>query len=335
MATDVICFRCWGGASVRKPRCGLPFLDRFVTSLCQVEVGGDERLLVLGLHFGVFEEGLEVTAGLVTALAVTRFAEVLELLVTAVPAVAVLVVLAGLRAGDRLATGDTGDFPAPTPIRGAPHTTRFGPVVLRDYRTPPREIFHSPVPQSFRRRDDRPRSGRFIRRRGLSPDMNVKSRHHLRADAIDEIEDALAANLGVEIDADAYERVEFDDSDWDVVLVDGDPFVLYVHDEDGTDSEPFLTVQGANAHPPDRHVVTVDAGAVSFVSDGADVMRPGIVEADGDIEAGDLVAISEESHGKFLAIGRARTSGDDMVGDSGKVVDSIHHVGDDLFEFSI
>ncbi|PSP52217.1 RNA-binding protein [Halobacteriales archaeon QH_1_68_42] len=176
--------------------------------------------------------------------------------------------------------------------------------------------------------------------------MNVKSRHHLRADAIDAIEAALRTNLAVELDADTYERVEFDDSDWDVVLVDDDPLVLYVESEaqgangsgdaatDG-ESEPFLTVQGANAHPPERGVVTVDTGAVSFVSDGADVMRPGIVEADEAIEAGDLVAINEESHGKFLAIGRARTSGDDMVGDSDKVVDSIHHVGDDLFEFTI
>ena len=158
--------------------------------------------------------------------------------------------------------------------------------------------------------------------------MNVKSRHHLRADDVDEIETALDEQLGVEVGADAYEHVEFDDSDWDVVLVDGDPLVLYL------DGEPFLTVQGLNAYPPERRVVTVDAGAVSFVSDGADVMRPGIVEADEGIEEGDLVAVDEESHGKFLAVGRARTSGDDMVGDAGKVVDSIHHVGDDLFEFT-
>ncbi|PSP31703.1 RNA-binding protein [Halobacteriales archaeon QH_10_67_22] len=159
--------------------------------------------------------------------------------------------------------------------------------------------------------------------------MNVKSRHYLRADDIAAIEDGLAEQLGVTIDADSYERVEFDDSDREVVLVDGDPLVLYV------DGEPFLTVQGCNAYPPERQVVTVDAGAVSFVSDGADVMRPGIVEADNDIDAGDLVAINEESHGKFLAIGRARTNGDDMVGDSGKVVDSLHHVGDELFEFAV
>jgi len=36
-----------------------------------------------------------------------------------------------------------------------------------------------------------------------------------------------------------------------------------------------------------------------------------------------------------LAIGRAVVSGDEMVGDSGKVVESIHHVGDDLYELSI
>ncbi|WP_324756553.1 RNA-binding protein [Haloarcula montana] len=159
--------------------------------------------------------------------------------------------------------------------------------------------------------------------------MNVKSRHHLRSDEVDAITTALSEHLGVELDADSYEKVEFDDSDWDVVLVDGDPLVLYV------DEEPFLTVEGANDYPPQKHVVTVDAGAISFVSDGADVMRPGITEADEDISEGDLVAIAEESHGKVLAIGRAMTDGSDMVGDSGKVVSSIHHVGDDLFEFSV
>ncbi|MFB6233728.1 MAG: RNA-binding protein, partial [Haloarculaceae archaeon] len=41
------------------------------------------------------------------------------------------------------------------------------------------------------------------------------------------------------------------------------------------------------------------------------------------------------THGKVLAIGRAKTDSDDMIGDSGKVVDSIHHVGDDLYNFSV
>jgi len=164
--------------------------------------------------------------------------------------------------------------------------------------------------------------------------MQVKSRHHLRADAVDDVETALAEQLGVDVDADTYEKVELEDSEFDVVLVDDEPAVVYI--ETGSpEGEPFLTVRGANEYPPERRIVTVDAGAISFVSDGADVMRPGITEATDDIAEGDLVVIAEETHGKILAIGRARTSGDDMVGDEGKVVDSIHHVGDELYEFSV
>ena len=159
--------------------------------------------------------------------------------------------------------------------------------------------------------------------------MQVKSRHHLRSDAVDDIEESLATTLGVTLDGDSYERVEFADAERDLVLVDGDPVVCYF------DDEPFLTVRGANDFPPESHVVTVDAGAISFVSDGADVMRPGITEADADIEPDDLVAIAEENHRKVLAVGRAMADGGEMVGESGKVVESLHHVGDDLYEFSI
>lgn len=162
-----------------------------------------------------------------------------------------------------------------------------------------------------------------------NPGMEISSRHHLRNDEVRDLESALENALGVSLDGDTYELVELAESPFDLVLVDGAPDAFYYEDE------PFPTVRGANAHPPLQGVVTVDAGAVSFVSDGADVMRPGIVEADEGIEAGDLVAIAEESHGKVLAIGRAKTSGGEMVGDSGKVVESIHHVGDDLYSVNV
>lgn len=159
--------------------------------------------------------------------------------------------------------------------------------------------------------------------------MQIRSRHHLRNDEVRDLETALEEALGVSLDGDTYELVELADSPFDLVLVGGDPQAFYYEDE------PFLTVRGANEHTPERGVVTVDTGAISFVSDGADVMRPGIVEADEGIEAGDLVAIAEESHGKVLAIGRAKTDGPEMVGDSGKVVESIHYVGDDLYTFAV
>ncbi|WP_247729667.1 RNA-binding protein [Halovivax limisalsi] len=158
--------------------------------------------------------------------------------------------------------------------------------------------------------------------------MQVKSRHHLRSDDVAAVETAVGEQLGVDLDGDAYERVAFEDADWEVVLVDGEPLVAYF------DEEPFLTVRGANATDPTDRLVIVDAGAVSFVSDGADVMRPGIADVRGDISAGDLVLVAEESHEKVLAIGRSRVDGDDLLGDSGKVIDSLHFVGDDLYTFS-
>ena len=159
--------------------------------------------------------------------------------------------------------------------------------------------------------------------------MQVSSRHHLRSDAIDELKTSLSDSLGIDIEGETFELVELDGTEFDIVLVDGEKLVAYV------DDEPFLTVEGANEFPPQRGLVTVDAGAIEFVSNGADVMRPGIVEVDDGITDGDLVAIAEETHGKVLAVGRAQTDSDDMLGDSGKVVSSIHHVGDDLYEFSV
>ncbi len=97
------------------------------------------------------------------------------------------------------------------------------------------------------------------------------------------------------------------------------------------DGEPFLTVKGALSTKPNQRVVIVDAGATRFVVNGADVMRPGNVKADPGIEAGDLVIVVEELHKKALAIGRALVSGEDMPGESGKAVKSVHYVGDTLW----
>lgn len=157
--------------------------------------------------------------------------------------------------------------------------------------------------------------------------MEIKSRHHLRRDAVESLTDRLEESLGIDLPDDSFEVVEFEDASEDVVLVEGEPAIFYVG------GEPFLTVRGANTYEPTRRLVTVDAGAVSFVSDGADVMRPGIVDVDPSIRPDDLVVVVEETHGKALAIGRSRVPGDDLLGSEGKVVDSVHHVGDELYGF--
>jgi len=111
----------------------------------------------------------------------------------------------------------------------------------------------------------------------------------------------------------------------DLIFVDGRPLLMI---EEG---QPFFTVLGAIELMPKKRLVEVDAGAVRFIANGADVMNPGIVQADVEIAAGDLVIIVEEIHKKPLAIGRALIAGSEMKGE-GKAVKSLHHVGDQIWK---
>jgi len=99
------------------------------------------------------------------------------------------------------------------------------------------------------------------------------------------------------------------------------------------DGRPLLTVRGALAYKPTKRYVTVDMGAVKFVYNGADVMAPGVVDADPRIDVGDFVWIRDERNLQPLAVGEALMTGAEMnVSDKGKSVKSIHHVGDDLWK---
>ena len=83
-------------------------------------------------------------------------------------------------------------------------------------------------------------------------------------------------------------------------------------------------------------VVVVDMGAVRFMSKGADVMSPGIVDADDEIVEGDIVLIVDETHNKPLAIGISQITGPEMVENTeGKAIKTIHYVGDDIWNLEV
>jgi len=79
-------------------------------------------------------------------------------------------------------------------------------------------------------------------------------------------------------------------------------------------------------------IVTVDMGAVRFMVNGADVMRPGITEIE-DFEKDEYVVIVDENNKKPLAIGIALFGSEEMKGmKEGKVLKNIHYVGDALWQ---
>jgi PUA domain protein len=80
--------------------------------------------------------------------------------------------------------------------------------------------------------------------------------------------------------------------------------------------------------------ITVDMGAVKFVVSGADIMRPGIVEINDGIKAGDAVVIIDVNNKKPLAVGIALFSSGEMKNyKTGRVIKNIHYVGDPIWNF--
>ena len=78
--------------------------------------------------------------------------------------------------------------------------------------------------------------------------------------------------------------------------------------------------------------ITVDMGAVKFVTNGADIMRPGIVHIEDEIEEGDFVRIVDETHHKPLAIGKVLFNSEQMrAAVHGKVIENVHYIGDEIW----
>ena len=75
--------------------------------------------------------------------------------------------------------------------------------------------------------------------------------------------------------------------------------------------------------------ITVDMGAIKFVTNGADVMRPGITKIDETIRKGDIVVVVDEKNNKPLAVCKALLDVEEMkTMKEGKALENLHYVGD-------
>jgi PUA domain protein len=112
----------------------------------------------------------------------------------------------------------------------------------------------------------------------------------------------------------------------EIIFVDGQPVAFKREGQ----FVPVLTNTTALEKMPH---ITVDMGAVPHVVGGADIMAPGIRRVEGNFGVKELVAIVDEKHGKYLAIGMSLlASGELAVTKKGKVVANIHYVGDPVWD---
>ena len=113
----------------------------------------------------------------------------------------------------------------------------------------------------------------------------------------------------------------------EVFLINGIPFLI----KKGGDL--FLTLR-ADALLNLLPRVIINMGAIPHICNNADVMSPGIVSVLGNFGSGAIVAIADEKHGKFIAVGKALVGSEELKSiKSGKVVKNMHFIGDELWEF--
>ena len=129
---------------------------------------------------------------------------------------------------------------------------------------------------------------------------------------------------GFEVQGD-MDEVEF--KTLKVILVDSEPLLLEF------DGRHYFTLFGLLRFRPEKGKVTVDNGALPYIMNGADVMKPGIVYADENIKESDFVYVTVEGKESPIAVGVALVDGPDMMGEKGKAVRTIHHLKDDIWNF--
>lgn len=158
--------------------------------------------------------------------------------------------------------------------------------------------------------------------------FKIKNRHRLKEKDTKKIIDILQKNFN-NINIDKKSSIETGDvENISYIFIDNEPCFFYFEEK------IIFTLFGLNKFNPKNKFVVIDMGAVKFITNGADVMAPGIVDADKDIIENDQVWICDERYRKPLAVGIALASGEQMIqGKKGKSIRIIHYVGDHIWTF--
>ena len=158
--------------------------------------------------------------------------------------------------------------------------------------------------------------------------LTSKRRHSIRTSQVNGILERLREEIGDGADLFSGKMIEIIETNQDVhlYLIDKEPLIL---EKDGI---LFPSLRGALSRPFPQKKIIVDMGAVSFVINGADIMRPGVVDVTPDVKAGKPVQIVDERHGKPLALGIALFDAEDLLAqEKGKIARTWHYVGDDIW----
>jgi len=162
--------------------------------------------------------------------------------------------------------------------------------------------------------------------------MRIRRRHPLSSKDLDRIQKDLSSVLPPEktnrILVEPLEEAAGDE--YDLILSEQEPVAFTVGGVFFPTLKGFLRIEIEERH------LTVDSGAVPYLVNGADIMAPGVVAWDPELEKGDLCVVTEERHNKPLSVAGMLVEAAEIDPDSkGKVAKNIHHVGDPLWNAEV
>ncbi len=161
-------------------------------------------------------------------------------------------------------------------------------------------------------------------------DLSFSTRHFLRRKQLKKVDRDLSRYYDRPFSLSSLSVENAVSRQWDILIIDKIP-VFFRHEGDY-----FLTLRGLDRFEVERKYVTVDMGAVPYLANGADVMAPGIIDADPSIAEGDVIWVRDERNLRPLSLGLSKHAGEELVSlDKGKVIRTIHYVGDELWSFEL
>lgn len=161
--------------------------------------------------------------------------------------------------------------------------------------------------------------------------MKISKRYHLRARERKDLAQQLAHLLKMNLShlnkkKTRTEVLELSDRRQIIVIDDRPSFIIA-----GNILYPTLLNTDILSHLP---TITVDAGAVPYICNGAHLMAPGITEFTEPFEEGDILVINEERHNKPLAIGQSLLPSHQLGSiTTGRVALNLHYVSDPIWIF--
>ena len=163
--------------------------------------------------------------------------------------------------------------------------------------------------------------------------MNIKQRHFIQKSQIKELQDDILKHYDEKFVAQIFPkkaRIEVIQTDaGDTLYAINNVLKLWKSKEGYI---PVLTL--LLNRQVDLKKIVVDKGAIRFVTNAADVMRPGITRIDPSIKKDDIVVIVDENHDRALAIGKAMFNADQMQEiKTGKVAKNLHTIQDNVWKF--